>query len=272
MVAACLATATARRSGSWMMQEPTTARSVAMAATVRTTMHSRQGPCQNRWSQAHSAPAPATSAWWQRSARSDSGSASDPVPSPGSTHAGTVSWTRVGRISPMAPGGSNGCTGGTLHGTPEPFGSRPSARPDRPGRNGGQGHCESPMYGVPDWHGRMEGGGTHRPLVPVPRTDGRTTHVDADVTPGSEGQDPAIAAVPVGYPVHRRLAMALTAVPTRPIRPRRWPRSEGLGGTMQCAPGTTIRATWRHRTDPPDPRPGHRSGVGGTGRRDRIGR
>jgi len=46
------------------------------------------------------------------------------------------------------------------------------------------------MYGMPGFHGRMEVSGKLHPLVPVPRTDGRTAHVDADVTPGSEGQAP----------------------------------------------------------------------------------
>ena len=79
-VAACLATATARRRGSWMTQVPSAARSVAVAATVRTTRHSRHGPCQKRWSHAQSASAPACSARRQSSASSASGSRAGPVP------------------------------------------------------------------------------------------------------------------------------------------------------------------------------------------------
>jgi Fe-S cluster biogenesis protein NfuA len=46
---------------------------------------------------------------------------------------------------------------------------------------------------VDDRHGRMGAGGTLHPLVPVPGTDGRTTHVDTDDTPTTEDQDPTAA-------------------------------------------------------------------------------
>jgi len=43
---------------------------------------------------------------------------------------------------------------------------------------------------VDDRHGRMGVSGTDDPLVTVPRTEGRTMLVDADVAPESEAPDP----------------------------------------------------------------------------------
>ena len=157
-VAACLATATARRRGSWITQEPRAARSVAVAATVRTTMHSRQGPCQKRWSQAHSAPAPAPSARRQSSASSTRGSPPAAAPSAGSAHGGTVCCTKVGRIRPIGPREAGGRTVGTLHGTPVPSGSghRPAPRGAlRAGPDGRRRRCTAWAPDTAEWVQRI---------------------------------------------------------------------------------------------------------------------
>ena len=102
-----------------MTQEPSAARSVAVAATVRTTMHSRQGPCQNRWSQAHRALGPGVLGLAAQIRQLGERIAIRAVSvARASAQAGTVSWTNVGRMSPTAPRGSDGRTGATPHGTP----------------------------------------------------------------------------------------------------------------------------------------------------------
>ena len=161
-VAACLATATARRRGSWTTQVPRAARSVAVAATVRTTMHSRQGPCQKRWSQAHRAPAPASSARRQRSASSASGSARDrrrprsrprPARCAGRRSAGSV--RRARGVEVVVPGPHRMVPPGPRDGRVD----RPARRRRRPGRRPADGRGA----GTAEW-----GGGRRRPPVPGP--------------------------------------------------------------------------------------------------------
>ena len=119
-MAACLATATARRRGSWITHDPS-ADPLGRRGRHRQDDHALQARAVPE--QVVTGPQGAGSGRLGLSA--DLGQfgqriALGWVPSTGWAQAGTVSWTKVGRISPMAPRGSAGRTGGTPHGTPGP--------------------------------------------------------------------------------------------------------------------------------------------------------
>ncbi len=230
-MAACLATATARRSGSWMTQEPTAARSVAVAATVRTTMHSRHGPCQNRWSQAQRAPAPASSAWSAQVGQLGQriGVRTGPVARIDPGRNGVLDERRedqsdgaeVARM--VVPGAHRMVPPG-----PSDRGHRRGT--DRPVRTGRPGpavrRCTGYPTGTAEWG---PAGHAARPCRSL-GTDGRTTHVDTRRHPRIRGPGPSRCRR------RRPISPTTSAVPG-------WPRS--TRSSSSCArPCRPTGATW----------------------------